>query len=97
MQFECPRSALLTHSAGGVAEGGRLFGFHIKTLYYKRLQLSSLAYLSPSPATPDGVCHTRKQPGGRHLQRVIQDPIPFLILFGSILLMLWLWRRFRDR
>jgi hypothetical protein len=31
------------------------------------------------------------------MQRVIQDPIPLLILFGSILLTLWLWWRFRDR
>ena len=46
---------------------------------------------------PDELCHTLKQPGGGHLQRVIQDPIPFLILFGSILLMLWLWRQFKDR
>src|SRR5260370_32213358 len=30
------------------------------------------------------------------VQRVIQDPIPFLILFGVILLTLWLWWRFRD-
>jgi hypothetical protein len=31
------------------------------------------------------------------MQRVIQDPIPFLILFASILLTLFVWWRFRDR
>ncbi len=31
------------------------------------------------------------------IQRVIQDPIPFLILFGLILLTVWLWRLFKDR
>jgi hypothetical protein len=31
------------------------------------------------------------------MQRVIEDPIPFLILFGLILLTLWVWRWFRRR
>jgi hypothetical protein len=32
------------------------------------------------------------------IQRVIQDPIPFLMLLGLILLLtVWLWRRFKDR
>jgi hypothetical protein len=31
------------------------------------------------------------------IQRVMQDPIPFLILLGLILLAVWLWRRFKDR
>ncbi len=31
------------------------------------------------------------------IQRVIQDPVPFLILFGLILLTVWLWRRFKGR
>jgi hypothetical protein len=31
------------------------------------------------------------------IQRVIQDPVPFLILFCLILLMVWLLRRFRGR
>ena len=31
------------------------------------------------------------------IQRLIQDPIPFLILFGLILLTVWLWRRFKGR
>jgi len=26
------------------------------------------------------------------IQRVMQDPIPFLVLLGLILLMVWLWR-----
>jgi len=31
------------------------------------------------------------------IQRVMQDPIPFLILLGLILLTVWLWRWFKDR
>ena len=31
------------------------------------------------------------------IQRVIQDPIPFLLLLGLILLVVWLWRWFKDR
>jgi hypothetical protein len=31
------------------------------------------------------------------IQRLIQDPIPFLILVGVILLTVWLWRWFKDR
>ncbi len=31
------------------------------------------------------------------IQRVIQDPVPFLILFGLILLTVWLRRRFKGR
>jgi hypothetical protein len=31
------------------------------------------------------------------MPRVLLDPIPFLILFGLILLTVWVWRRFRDR
>ena len=31
------------------------------------------------------------------IQRVMQDPIPFLILLGLILLMVWAWRWFKDR
>jgi hypothetical protein len=31
------------------------------------------------------------------MPRVIDDPIPFLILFGLILLTVWLWRRFKRR
>jgi len=31
------------------------------------------------------------------MQRVMQDPIPFLILFGLILLTVWNWRWFKDR
>jgi hypothetical protein len=30
------------------------------------------------------------------IQRVIQDPIPFLILLGLILVTVWLWRRFKG-
>ena len=29
--------------------------------------------------------------------RVVFDSIPYLILFGLILLIVWLWRRFRHR
>jgi hypothetical protein len=31
------------------------------------------------------------------IQRAMQDPIPFLILFGLILLTVWIWRWFKDR
>ena len=32
------------------------------------------------------------------MQRAIEDhPIPFVILFGLILLTVWLWRWFKDR
>jgi hypothetical protein len=31
------------------------------------------------------------------IQRVEQDPIPFLILFGLILLAVWIWRWFKRR
>jgi hypothetical protein len=31
------------------------------------------------------------------MPRVIQDPIPFVILFGLILLTVWLWRWFKGR
>jgi hypothetical protein len=31
------------------------------------------------------------------MQRLTQDPIPFLVLFGLIVLTLWLWRYFRGR
>ena len=31
------------------------------------------------------------------IQRVIQDPIPFLILVGSTLLTVWLWRWSKRR
>ena len=32
-----------------------------------------------------------------NIQRLIQDPIPFLILVALILLTVWLWRRFKGR
>jgi hypothetical protein len=31
------------------------------------------------------------------IQRVIQDPIPFVILLGLILLTVWIWRWFNNR
>jgi hypothetical protein len=31
------------------------------------------------------------------IQKVIQDPIPFLILLGLILLTVWMWRWFKGR
>jgi hypothetical protein len=34
---------------------------------------------------------------GMSIQRVMQDPVPLLILFGLILLIVWLWRRFKRR
>jgi len=34
---------------------------------------------------------------GMSIQRVDQDPIPFLILLGLVLLMVWLWRLFKGR
>jgi len=30
------------------------------------------------------------------IQRVMQDPIPILILFGLILVTVWIWRWFRG-
>ena len=47
--------------------------------------------------TRTALCHTRKQLAGVTMPRVIQDSIPFVILFGLILLTVWLWRRFKDR
>jgi hypothetical protein len=32
-----------------------------------------------------------------NIQRLAQDPIPFLILLGLVLLAVWLWRWFRGR
>lgn len=34
---------------------------------------------------------------GKSMQRVIQDPIPFLIGFCLILLTVWVWRWFKRR
>jgi hypothetical protein len=31
------------------------------------------------------------------MERLTQDPIPFLVLFGLIVLTVWLWRWFRHR
>jgi len=31
------------------------------------------------------------------IQHVMQDPIPFLILFGLILVPVWIWRWFKGR
>ena len=31
------------------------------------------------------------------MQRVLLDPIPFLILLGLVLLAVWLWRWFKGR
>jgi len=31
------------------------------------------------------------------MQRVVLDPIPFLICFGVALLLVWLWRRLTGR
>jgi len=31
------------------------------------------------------------------MQRVLLDPILFLILLGLVLLTVWLWRRFKGR
>jgi len=46
----------------------------------------------------DTLCHTRQQEQrGMSMQRVTLDPIPFLVLFGLIVLIVWLWRRFRGR
>jgi hypothetical protein len=30
------------------------------------------------------------------IQRLAQDPIPFLILLGLVVLTVWLWRRFKG-
>ena len=42
------------------------------------------------------VCHTRKQQG-RTMQRVVLDPIPFLILFSLILITVFAWWWFKGR
>ncbi len=47
-------------------------------------------------ATPKGTMHQRRA-CGMSIQRVIQDPIPFLILLGLLLLTVWLLQRFSDR
>jgi len=31
------------------------------------------------------------------MERVTLDPIPVLVLFGLIVLIVWLWRHFRGR
>ena len=74
--------------------GEGFLGF-ILILYYKRLLFVKLAleYWSADLAH----CAILASNQGVSMQRVIQDPIPLLILFGSILLTLWLWSRFRDR
>jgi len=41
--------------------------------------------------------YRREGHAGMSIQRVMQDPIPFLILLGLILLTVWLWRWFKDR
>jgi hypothetical protein len=66
-------------------------------------QKSQLASVSAGPlgrgaATSGALCHTRKQSAGVTMQRAIDDhPIPFVILFGLILLTVWFWRWFKDR
>jgi len=51
--------------------------------------------------SPLGYCYRGAKQRERRLrmsiQRVMLDPIPLLILFGLILLTVWLWRRFKDR
>jgi hypothetical protein len=48
-------------------------------------------------ATIRRVCHTQAGFEGSGMQRVIVDPIPFLVCFAIALLLVWLWRRFRRR
>ena len=33
----------------------------------------------------------------KDIPRVIQDPIPFLLLLGLVVLTVWLWRLFKGR
>ena len=47
-------------------------------------------------ATIRQVCHTQAGFKGSGMQRVIVDPIPFLLCFAIALLLVWLWRRFRG-
>ena len=57
------------------------------------------ARLSPSPPRhhPPGVPYSGSVCEGSGMQRVLVDPIPFLVCLGLVLLLVWFWGRFKGQ
>jgi hypothetical protein len=95
VQFQRPCAAFFAHSAGGGGEWGGLLGFHN---YLIILQTTVVCQLGSPNAKPTDCAILSGKASGVSVQMVIQDPIPFLILLGLILLLsVWAWRWFKDR
>jgi hypothetical protein len=65
-------------------------------LLYARTNRRKPADLEPSHHRPPGVPYSGCVREGSGRQRVIVDPIPFLVCFAIALLLVWLWRRFKG-
>src|SRR5260370_1891497 len=99
MQCQCPCAALFSHGAGRLAEGGGFFGFHNFSYYTTNECCLSSGNRTFSHVVGDLTdCAILSSNQAVSMQRVIEDhPIPFVILFGLILLTVSLWRWFKDR